>query len=160
MAFDPLPQYVQVHPTTKSGSTVATLKLWIDEAVLNLSTSLRIFKVAGIISHNFSDQIVPHFTSHIQPLFKISPSEDPSIANISYLNFDAATLSRLMASSMEWCAVTSSTKRYVAISLDLRLLDDSLYHLGEHNVIIGADLYTPNNHYAFDTVLGLTVEAG
>ena len=124
MSFDPILQIVQVHPTTKSGSTVATVKLWVDEAVLNSSTSLIIEKLTGLIQHNFSELVVPHFSSHVQPLFEMSPSENSSISSIFYLNLNSATLPRLTASSMERCAVTSSAKRYVAISIDLKLLSD------------------------------------
>ena len=160
MAFDPLPQLVQVDPTSKSGSTVATVKLWIDEAVLNSSTSLSISKYTGLIHQNFSDQTIPHFSSHVRPLFEMSPSENSSISSINYLNFDSATLPHLTASSMEWCAVTSSLKRYVAISFDLKLLSDSLYHLGDHNIYMGASLLSRNRSYTFDTILKLRVEAG
>ena len=159
MAYDPIPQSVQVHPTSKSGSTVATLKLWVDEAILNSSASLSIRKYTGVVLHNNSDQIVPRFISRIQPLFEMSPSEDPSISDIFYLNFDKATLSRLIGSSMEQC-IASSGKRYIAISLDLRLLNDSLYHLGDHSILIGAYLNMPKNTYIFCTNLKLTVEAG
>ena len=160
MAYDPIPQPVQVHPTTKFGSTVATLKLWVDEAILNSSASLSIRKYASLILHNNSDQIVPHFLTHLQPLFEISPSEDPSISDTFYLNFDYVTLSRLIGSSMEHCNA-SSAKRYVAISLDLRLLNDSLYHLGDHSILMGANLNMPDNTYIFSyTILKLTVEAG
>ena len=159
MAFDPIPQTVQVKPTSKSGSTVATLKLWVDEAILNSSASLRISKYAGLVLHNNSDQIMPRFISHIQSLLEMSPSEDPSISSTFYLNLDDVTLSRLIGSSMEQC-IASSAKRYIAISLDLRLLNDSLYHLGDHSILMGAYLRTPNNTYTFHTILKLTVEAG
>ena len=159
VAFDPILQTVKVHPTSKSGSTVATLKLWIDEAVLDSSTGLSILKYFSLVHHNFSDQIVPRF-SHVRPLFEMSPSENSSISSIFYLNLDSATLPHLIASSMERCAVTSSAKRYVAISIDLKLLSDSLYHLGDHNIYIYGYLYSPNNSYTFDTILKLRVEAG
>ena len=160
MAFDPLPQLVQVDPTSKSGSTVATVKLWIDEAVLNSSTSLSISKYTGLIHQNFSDQTIPLFSTHVRPLFEMSPSENSSISSINYLNFDSATLPHLTASSMERCAVTSSLKRYVAISFDLKLLSDSLYHLGDHNIYMDAFLLSRNRSYMFDTILKLRVEAG
>ena len=160
MSFDPILQIVQVHPTTKSGSTVATVKLWVDEAVLNSSTSLIIEKLTGLIQHNFSELVVPHFSSHVQPLFEMSPSENSSISSISFLYFDSATLPGLTASSMERCAVTSSAKRYVAISIDLKLLSDSLYHLGDHNIYMSAVLFLRNQFYAFTTLLKLRVEAG
>ena len=160
MAFDSVPQYVQVHPTSKSGSTVATLKLWVDEAVLNSSTSLSITKYTGFIHQNFSDQIVSRFPAHGQPLFEMSASENSSISSTFQLNFNSATLSHLTASSMERCAVTSSTNRYVAISFDLKLLSDSLYHLGDHIIYMSTYLRLPNNSYTFNTVLKLTVEAG
>ena len=160
MAFDPIPQVVQVDSMTKSGSTVATVKLWVDEAVLNSSTSLSIAKFTGLVQHNFSDQIVPHFSSHVRPLFEMSPSEKSSVSSIYFLNFDSATLPGLTASSMERCAVTSSSKRYVAISFDLKLLSDSLYHLGDHNIYMGAFMFAGNRSYTFDTLLKLRVEAG
>ena len=160
MAFDPIPQLVQVDSTTKSGSTVATVKLWIDEAVLNSSTRLRIFKYTGLIHQNFSDQTIPRFSTHVRPLFEMSPSEKSSVSSISFLYFDSATLPGLTASSMERCAVTSSAKRYVAISIDLKLLSDSLYHLGDHNIYMSAVLLSRNRSYTFDTVLKLRVEAG
>ena len=160
MAFDPVLQVVQVDPTTKSGSTVATVKLWIDEAVLNSSTSLGISKYTGLIHQNFSDQTFPRFLTYVRPLFEMSPSENSSISSFYYLNFDSATLHRLTASSMEQCAVTSSLKRYVAISFDLKLLSDSLYHLGDHNIYMGASLLSRNRSYTFDTILKLRVEAG
>ena len=160
MAFDPIPQSVQVDPTSKSGSTVATVKLWIDEAVLNSSTSLGIFKYTGLIHHNFSDRIVPHFSSRVRPLFGMSPSDDSSISSTFYLNFDSDTLPHLKSSLMERCAVATSAKRYVAISFDLKLLSDSLYHLGDHNIYMDAYLLSGNNSYAFETILQLTVEAG
>ena len=160
MAFDPIPQLVQVDSTTKSGSTVATVKLWIDEAVLNSSTSLGIFKYTGLIHHNFSDRIVPHFSSRVRPLFGMSPSDDSSISSTFYLNFDSDTLPHLKSSLMERCAVATSAKRYVAISFDLKLLSDSLYHLGDHNIYMDAYLLSGNNSYAFETILQLTVEAG
>ena len=160
MAFDPIPQLVQVDSMTKSGSTVAAVKLWIDEAVLNLSTSLSIFKYTGLIHHNFSDQTVPHFSSRVRPLFEMSPSEKSSISSTFYLYFDSDTLPNLAASSMERCAVASSSKRYVAISFDLKLLSDSLYHLGDHNIYMSAVLFLRNQFYAFTTLLKLRVEAG
>ena len=160
MAFDPIPQLVHVDSMTKSGSTVATVKLWVDEAVLNLSTSLSILKFTGLIQHNFSDLVIPHFSSRVRPLFEISPSDMSSVSSVYYLDFDSATLPGLAASSMERCAVTSSSKRYVAISIDLKLLSDSLYHLGDHNIYMGAYLRSPNNSYTFDTLLKLRVEAG
>ena len=159
MAYDLIPQTVQVHPTTKSGSTVATLKMWVDEAILNSSASLSIWKHAGLIFHNNSDQIIPRYISHIQPLFEMLLSEDPSISDTYYLKFDNATLSRLIGSSMEQC-VASSAKSYIAISLDLRLLSDSMYHLGDHDILMSAYLSTPNNTYIFYTILKLAVKAG
>ena len=160
MDFDPIPQNVQVHPTSKLGSTVATLKLWVDEAILDSSIDLSIQKGAGLIQHNFSDQIVPHFSTNVKPLFELSASENSSISSTFYLKFNSATLLRLTASSMERCAVTSSPKRYVAISFDLKLLSDSLYHLGEHSIYIRAYLRSPNISYRSIAILKLTVEAG
>ena len=161
LAFDQIPQNIQVHPMSKSGSAFATFKLWVDEAVLNSSTSLDVVKYTGLIHHNFSDQIVPHFLTHVRPLLEMSASENSSISSTFRLNYNSTTLPRLTASTMERCAVTSSTKRYVAISFDLKLLSDSLYHLGEHNIYMIAHLRSPNNTYTFDTtMLKLTVEAG
>ena len=160
MAFDPVSQLVQVDPKTKSGSTVATVKLWVDEAVLNSSTSLIIAKFTSPLIHHFSGLIVQHFSSQVRPLFEISLSEKSSISNTYNLNFDSATLQHLIASSMERCAVISSSKRYVAISFDLKLLSDSLYHLGDHNIYMSADLFGGNHIYTFYTLLKLKVKAG
>ena len=101
MAFDPVSQLVQVDPMTKSGSTVATVKLWVDKAVLNSSTTLSIAKFTSPLIHHFSSLIVPHFSSQVRPLFEISLSEKSSISNTYYLNFDSAALPGLIASSRE-----------------------------------------------------------
>ena len=61
---------------------------------------------------------------------------------------------------MERCAVASSPKRYVAISFDLKLLSDYLYHLGYQNFKVRATLRTPSISYTLNAILKLTVEAG
>ena len=160
MAFDPITQTVQVRPTSKLGSAIETVKLWIDEAILGSIDSLFVLKFVDVVHHNFSDMIVPHLSPNIRPLFEMSLSDDPSISGIHFLKFDNnTTLSHLTGSSREWCNA-SSTKRYVAISLDLRLLSDSLYHIGDHSILMSAWLHMPNKRYSFFTILNLRVEAG
>ena len=161
MAFDSIPQIVQVRPTSEFGSTLATLKLWVDEAVLNSSASLTIRKYfIHRIYQNNSNQLVQKQPRY-RPVFKIAPSDDHSISSAFYIKLDNVTLLRLSASSKERC-IASSAKRYVAIAIDLRLLSGSLYHLGDHSITIQALLRTSNISvaYFFSIVLRLRVEAG
>ena len=78
MAFDPITQTVQVHPTSRLGSAIETVKLWVDEAILESTDSLFILKFVDVVHHNISDLINPHFSPHIRPLFEMFLSEPGS----------------------------------------------------------------------------------
>ena len=160
VSSDSLLTTVHVLPTTKPGSIVANLTLLIDEAALNSSYYMIISKFVGPVYHNNSGWIIPHFSRKIKPLFElISSAPDLVVPDDNRLIFNtSATLSRLRMASPVKC-VTDST-RYVAVSYGLRLLSDSLYHLGDHSIFIEAGFHTKSKSYFFNQYVRLTVEAG
>ena len=146
ISFDSLLNTVHVLPTTKPGSIVANVTLLIDEAALNSSSYLIIYKYIGPVYHNDSGWISPHFSNNINPLFEItSPTPDFFISDDNGLIYNKSAILRLRMASPVKC-VTDST-RYVAVSFGLHLLSDSLYHLGDQIITIEAGLHTKTNSY-------------
>ena len=162
ISFDSLLNTVHVLPTTKPGSIVANLTLLIDEAALNASYFLIISKYIGGVYHNDSGWVNPHYSNNIDPLFElISSTPDVVVSedgNIYRLIFKNSAIQHLRMASPVKC-VTDST-RYVAVSFGLHLLSDSLYHLGDHIIMIQVSLQTKTNSYIFQQNVRLTVEAG
>ena len=160
VSSDSLLSTVHVLPTTKPGSIVANLTLLIDEAALNSSYYMIISKFFRLVYHNDSGWISPHISSNINPLFElISSAPDVVVSDDNRLIFNTSvTLSRLRMASPVKC-VTNST-RYVAVSYGLRLLSDSLYHLGDHSILIKVGFHTKSKSYFFNQYVRLTVEAG
>ena len=128
ISFDSLLTTVHVLPTTKPGSIVANLTLLIDEAALNSSYYMEIYKYNNVrVYHNDSGWIGPHLSSNINPLFQLissTPDVVVSDGNINSLIFKNSAIQHLRMASPVKC-VTDST-RYVAVSFGLHLLSDSL----------------------------------
>ena len=159
ISFDSLLNTVHVLPTTKPGLIVANVTLLIDEAALNSSSYLIIYKYIGPVYHNDSGWISTHFSNNINPLFEItSPTPDFFISDDNGLIYNKSAILRLRMASPVKC-VTDST-RYVAVSFGLHLLSDSLYHLGDQIITIEAGLHTKTNSYFIYQYVRLTVEAG
>ena len=111
---------------------------------------MSISKDIGQVRHNNSGRITIHYSRNIDPLFELTLSTPDLVVTDEFsLKFkNSSILSRLrMASPVREC-VTDST-RYVAISFGLRLLSDSLFHLGDHLISIDAHL---ENIYSHQTV--------
>ena len=162
ISFDSLLTTVHVLPTTKPGSIVANLTLLIDEAALNSSYYMIIYKYNTGVYHNNSGLINPHLSKNINSLFELTSStpgfvvQFVSDGNINRLILTNSAIQQ-MASPVK--CVTDSTK-YVAVSFGLRLLSDSLYHLGDHLIQIHVRFNTRTNLYDFHQYVRLTVEAG
>ena len=160
ISFDSLLTTIHVLPTTKPGSIVANLTLLIDEAALNSSYYMEIYKYNnGRVYHNDSGWIGPHLLYNINPLFElISSTPDVVVSDGNRLIFKNSAIQHLRMAPPAKC-VTDST-RYVAVSFGLRLLSDSLYHLGDHLIIIKVSFCTRTKSYFFHQYVRLTVEAG
>ena len=161
ISFDSLLNAVHVLPTTKPGSIIANITLLINETALKSSYYMTISNNFRRIYFNNSGWVYPHYSRNIEPLFElISSTPDLVVTDGFTLIFkNSSILSRLrMASPVQEC-VTDST-RYVAVSFGLRLLSDSLYHLGDHFITIDVGLFTRINSYYFHQYVRLTVEAG
>ena len=159
ISFDSLLNTVHVLPTTKPGSIVANVTLLIDESALNSSFYLIIYKYIGPVYHNDSGWISPHFSNNINPLFEIiSPTPNFFISDDNSLIYNNSAILRLRMASPVKCVTDS--RRYVAVSFGLRLLSDSLYHLGDQIITIEAGLHTKTNSYFIYQYVRLTVEAG
>ena len=158
VSFDSLLKEVYVLPTTKPGSIVANLSLLIDETVLNSSYYMTISKDIGSISHNDSGKITTNLLSNnFRPLFELTSSAPDLV--VSDDNTGRLISHLRMTSPVQEC-VTNST-RYVAVSFGLRLLSDSLYHLGGHFISIRAELKNGTNTINYSRQsLRLIVEAG
>ena len=159
-SFDSLLTTVHVLPTTKPGSIVANLTLLIDEAVLNSANFLAITNNFRQVYHNNSGWIGHCYSNNINPLFELIFSTPDLVVTDDTLIFKNSTvLSHLrMASPVQVCV--SDSKRYVAVSFGLRLLSDSLYHLGDHLIKIQAALFNKTDSYYSLQYVQLTVEAG
>ena len=138
-AFESKPTIVHVSPMAKSGSKVATVRLWVDEAVLNSSARLYTgYSRSGFVHHNDLGKIIPQST------------EDLVLPSVT------ATEPR---SSKEQC-IADSKKRYIAFYVDYRLSSKSLFQLGDLNILVSASLSTSKTSYRSVTILKLRVEAG
>ena len=160
IVFESARQTVRVTPSTTAGSTLATVTLLIDTAFLtdeNIrnTSSLSIYKNSGVIQHNDNGSIIPHFFSNVRPLFKMVLA---TISGEYLLQFDSNHLRQLRDTFPVKCIKNDTS--YLAISVDLTLLSDSLFHLGDHTIYIRASLNVDNSYYSFLTVVKLKVEAG
>ena len=158
VSFDSLLKEVYVLPTTKPGSIVANLSLLTDETVLNSTYYMTISKDIGSISHNDSGKITTNLLSNnFRPLFELTSSAPDLV--VSDDNTGRLISHLRMASPVLGCV--SNSTRYVAVSFGLRLLSDSLYHLGGHFISIQADLKNGTNTINYSRQsLRLIVEAG
>ena len=162
ISFDSLLNTIHVLPTTKPGSIVANLTLLIDEAALNSSYYMEIYKYVTVwVYHNESGWISLSSTN-INSLFELTSSTPAGLVvtegNINSLIFKNSAIQYLRMTSPVKC-VTDSTK-YVVVSFGLRLLSDSLYHLGDHLIQIHVRFRTRTNLYDLHQYVRLTVEAG
>ena len=155
VSFDSLLKEVYVLPTTKPGSIVANLSLLIDETVLNSSYYMTI---SGLVSHNDSGKITTNLLSNnFRPLFELTSSAPDLVVSDDNTG---GLISHLRMTSPVLGCVSNSTG-YVAVSFGLRLLSDSLYHLGGHFISIQADLKNGTNTINYSRQsLRLIVEAG
>ena len=163
ISFDSLLNTVHVLSTTKPGSIVANLTLLIDEAALNSSYYMAIYKYSTVrVYHNESGWINPHLSKNINSLFELTSSTPAGLGvtdgNINRLIFKNSAIQYLRMTSPVKC-VTDTTK-YIAVSFGLRLLSDSLYHLGDHLITIYVSFRTRTNSYYIRQYVQLTVEAG
>ena len=161
--FESAQQTVRVTPSTTAGSTLATVTLLIDTALLtdeNIrnTSSLSIYKNSGVIQHNDNGSIISRYSSNVRPLFKIVLKNNVTISGEYFLPFDSNHLRQLRDTSPVKCIKNDTS--YLAISLNLTLLSDSLFHLGDHPIYIGALLNVNNSYYSFVIVVKLKVEAG
>ena len=162
ISFDSLLNTIHVLPTTKPGSIVVNLTLLIDEAALNSSYYMEIYKYVTVrVYHNESGWISLS-SMNINSLFELTSSTPAGLVvthgNFNRLIFMNSAIQYLRMTSPVKC-VTDST-RYVAVSFGLRLLSDSLYHLGDHLIQIHVRFRTRTNLYDFHQYVRLTVEAG
>ena len=163
IVFESTQQTVRVTPSTTAGSTLATVTLLIDTALLtdeNIrnTSSLNIYKNSGVIQHNDNGSIIPHYSSNVRPLFKMVLKNNATISGEYFLQFDSNRLRQFRDTSPVKCIKNDTS--YLAISVDLKLLSDSLFHLGDHPIYISASLNVNNSYYSFSTVVKLKVEAG
>ena len=132
-AFDVVPTTVQVTPQTAAGSKVATISILINEKFLNNTQSFKIHISSSGTTHNNSERSL-HYYHNTHPLFKIEPSNSSS--NLAYHSsiydsyYNSTVVAELKESSPVYCTVNSHN--YIAISFDVLLQRNSLYHLGDH----------------------------
>ena len=163
IVFESAQQTVRVTPSTTAGSTLATVTLLIDTAFLtdeNIrnTSSLNIYKNPGVIQHNDNGSIIPRYYSNVRPLFKMVLKNNATISGEYFLQFDSNHLRQLRDTSPVKCIKNDTS--YLAISVDLTLLSDSLFHLGDHLIYISTSMNVNNSYYSFSTVVKLKVEAG
>ena len=144
VSFHSLLNTVHVLLSTKPGSKVTNLTLLIDEAALNSSYYLIISKYNDeVVYHNNSGRSIIHYSHNIEPLFELTSSTPDLVSSndtlISHLR---------LASPVQEC-VTADSTRYVAVSFSLHLLSDSLYHLGNHLIVIRADFKNRSSTNAY-----------
>ena len=168
-SFDAIPKTVQVTPQTAAGSKVATVRILINETILNNTYGLYLYNYLFGISHNNSERSQYRYPS-IYPLFKFMPSNNssnPTSSSNYNLYYNSTDVAELIESSPVYCTVNSHN--YIAISFDVFLQSNSLYHLGDHSIYI--DVYLDHHYYYYydyyfffhsyiTTVLNLRVKAG
>ena len=161
LSFDAIPQIVQVPPEAAAGSKVATVRILIDKMILNNASSLSLWNIyANNVLHNNSGRLQWRYHS-THPLFKLVPSNNPSYRTISYSHytyFSSTAFAELREVSPVTCTINSHS--YIAISLDVVLLSNSLYHLGDYPIRIEARLLYNNSYYRVHTITTLRVKAG
>ena len=161
--FDPTPKTVQVPPEAAAGSKVATVRLLMDEKTLNNTSNFYLGYNTGVVVHNNSGRSLRYWHSN-HPLFKLVPSNISSNPtsyiyhhNYYYQSyFNSTAVAKLRELLPVYCTVNS--QNYIAISLDLYLLNNSLYHLGDHAVQIRGGFYY--QYYYSYSLLYLRVKAG
>ena len=147
-------------PETAAGSKVATVRILIDEMTLSNTSSLSLDYYYGSVFHNNSGTSLSYWHSS-HPLFKLVPSNNfssptsysyhPYYYYYNYLYFNSTAVAELRELSPVYCTVNS--QNYIAISLDLYLLSDSLYHLGDHAVNILGNFISNNTNYYIPLVI-------
>ena len=165
LLFDETPKGVQMTPETTPGMMVATLRMLIDEMTLNNTSSLYLWAYSDNVYHNNSDIIwqeyFQYYSHSILPLFKLMPSNNsltPTNVTNNIAYFNSTAVAKLKELSPVDCSANS--QRYIAISLDLYLLSNSLYHLGDHSVYFHAKIISNGSNYYPNTTLTLRVHAG
>ena len=112
-----------------------------------------------LVTHNYSgDAVLYHTGRNIRPTLRLTANNtfSPQDMDDYGITFNTSSFAKLRDTPSAQC--TDGTTRYLILKLNLVLTSDSLYHLGDHNVIIRA--YDQNyNNYAYTTVL-LRVKAG
>ena len=132
----------------------------MNEMILNNSTTLFLWIYPHFILHNNSGRLQLYY-HHTQPLFKLVPSNNssnPTTFSSHYFYFNSTAFAELRKVSPVYCTVNSHS--YITISLDVVLLSNSLYHLGDHPIDIGASLVYNNSYYYTNTITSLRVKAG
>ena len=151
-------------PQTAPGSKVATVRILINETNLNNTYGFYLYKYPIGITHNNSERLQYRYPS-IYPLFKFMPSNhssNPTSSSNYHLYYNSTAVAELRESSPVYCTVNSHN--YIAISFDVLLQSNSLYHLGDHSINIYAYW---NHHYYYNyfypyisTILNVRVKAG
>lgn len=161
VAFEETPQVIYVTPSSVAGSVVATVNIVVDEMILNTGSSLSLYNLDGFpVIQNSSGLLVPSWHT-LHPNFRLVPSDNsshPTYSSSYHLFFNASALAELREQSQEYCTIES--KHYTVISLDLLLLSDSYYHLGDHTIFIEGGLRSNSSTQYFQTLLQLRVQAG
>ena len=131
----------------------------MDTAILNNASRLSLWKgtLWGFVQHNSSGRSVLH-NHDTYPLFKMSLSSNPTISYPFYLSYNSTAVAELRELSPVYCTVDS--RNYSAITVDLYLLSNALYHLGDHSIYIFGAVQSNNSNYWKATILNLRVKAG
>ena len=163
VVFESEEQAVRVTPSTMAGSTLTTVTLLIDTALLTderiTQTSDLTFGVfSSAVQHNTSGAIVPHFGSNVRPLFKMVSRVNATTSSDFLLRFNFNDLRQLRDSSPVRCAGNDTS--HFAVPLDLILRSDSFFHLGGHSINIHASLRVNGSYNFILFTLQLKVEAG
>lgn len=160
--FDNVQRTVTVTPQSTAGTKVAFINIMADESTLKNADSLFILKTNLFVrnSNNNSGQSFVRLPTVTPTLaFGLSNSTArPSASTNSFLIFTKSAIADLIATSQVSCIINST--KYITIPFELRLLSESLFHLGDHVIAINGILLGNNTFREFPTFLSLKVDAG
>ena len=158
--FDKLTKTVQVTPETAAGSKIATLRILMNEMTLSDISTVILTVFYGGVFHNNSGRSLHYWPSN-QPRFKVvlsNISSNPTSYSSFSVHLNSTAVAELRELSPVYCTV--NCQNYIAISLDLYLLSDSLYHLGEHPIVFLGVFISNNTYYYTESTLYMRVKAG
>ena len=151
-AFDAVPKTITVTPKSKAGSKISTINFFINKNQANNTMIFHFFSSPYFTIHNNSGEKIRH-DHDIHPTFSILVRN----TNDTFMSY--RYLSAFQNLSSAQCVYNSTT--YLTIPLDIILSSDSLYHLGDQVVYLGADDNIQNfQRFYFIAKISIRVQAG